>query len=118
MEFLVAGIALFLTVVFGFWLSRLGKPYNGALFNVHKLLALGAVVVAGIRVFGMLKSIEVQIITILLVILAVVCVIALFASGAMMSMEKLDYGVMRSIHRIGLVVLVLAILLSLAMSVI
>lgn len=112
MEFLVAGIAFVLTIVIGFWLSKLGKPYNGALFNVHKLLALGAVVVAGIQVYGMLKSIEVQILAILLVVLATVCVIILFASGALMSMDKLDYKVMRSVHRIGLVVLILAVVVA------
>jgi hypothetical protein len=26
-------------------LSNLGKPYNGFLFNVHKLMALGAVII-------------------------------------------------------------------------
>lgn len=41
--------ALFI-IIFGagFWLSRAGKPYNGVLFNIHKLVALGALVFLGI----------------------------------------------------------------------
>ena len=31
------GIAFVLTLAFGFWLSNSGKPYNGILFNFHKM---------------------------------------------------------------------------------
>ena len=42
----IAGIALLFLIIFlsGYWLSRSGKPYGGLLFNVHKLIALGALV--------------------------------------------------------------------------
>ena len=43
--------ALFI-IIFGagFWLSRSGKPYNGLLFTIHKLVGLGALVFLGITV--------------------------------------------------------------------
>lgn len=107
-DFLISGILFLLTVIFGLWLSKLGKPYNGALFNVHKLLALGAVIAAGIQVARMLTSVDTQTLVVILWIVAGLCVIALFASGAMMSVDKLDYSVMRAIHRIAPVVMVLA----------
>ena len=108
-KFSISGIAFLLTIIFGFWLSKLGKPYNAALFNVHKLLALGAVIAAGIRVAGLLKSIDLQTAFILLLLVVLLCVISLFASGALMSMNKLDYGLMRTIHRVAPVVLILAV---------
>lgn len=42
----IAGTILFFVCIFlsGFWLSHSGKPYNGLLFNLHKLIALAAVV--------------------------------------------------------------------------
>lgn len=42
----VIGAGLFYLFIFvsGFWLSRSGKPYNGIVFNIHKLIALVAVV--------------------------------------------------------------------------
>ena len=42
----IAGAVLFFICIFlsGFWLSHLGKPYRGLLFNLHKLIALAAVV--------------------------------------------------------------------------
>jgi site-specific recombinase len=40
------GTGLFLAAVFasGFWLSHSGKPYSAILFNLHKLIGLGAAV--------------------------------------------------------------------------
>lgn len=111
-NFLIPGIILLLTVAFGFWLSRLGKPYNGALFTVHKLLALGAVIAAGILVVGRLKSVDSQALVVILWIITVLSVIALFASGALMSADKLDYSLMRTIHRVAPVVLLLAAVLA------
>ena len=36
----IAGAGIFALFIFlsGFWLSRLGKPYNGMVFNIHKLI--------------------------------------------------------------------------------
>ncbi len=95
-----------LTLAFGFWLSKVGKPYNGALFNIHKLIALGAVVFAVIQISktGVPDS------PLLVVALVVVglCVLVLFASGALMSIGKLDYTLTLTIHRVSLAVLVIA----------
>ena len=33
-KFITPGIVFLLTLVFGFWLSNAGKPYNGILFNI------------------------------------------------------------------------------------
>jgi hypothetical protein len=42
----VIGAGLFYLFIFvsGFWLGRSGKPYNGIVFNIHKLIAVLAVV--------------------------------------------------------------------------
>lgn len=107
-DYLISGIVFSLTIVFGLWLSKLGKPYHGTLFNVHKLLALGAVIAAGIQAAGMFQIVVVQTMLVVLWIVAVLSVIALFVSGALLSLDKLGYNTMRTIHRIGLGVLVVA----------
>ena len=43
-------ILFFISVCFGFWVSKLGKPYNGVLFNIHKLVALSGVVLTILKV--------------------------------------------------------------------
>ncbi len=102
-QFFIPGIIFLLTLAFGFWLSRAGKPYNGLLFNVHKLLALAGVILAGIQLNKMLRPFDGLLI--LMLVLLGLCVIALFASGALMSAGKLDYARMLTVHRVGLLFL-------------
>jgi hypothetical protein len=49
----VVGTGLFFVFIFlsGYWLSRSGKPYNGVVFNVHKLigLAMGVFLIVTVR---------------------------------------------------------------------
>lgn len=97
-----------LTLAFGFLLSRAGKPYNGLLFNVHKLLALGGAVVAvsqGVKLPSPAGSSLALLVGAL--ILAALCVVALFASGALMSAGKLDYALLLAVHRAAPVLLVI-----------
>lgn len=109
-KFLFPGIAFVLTLAFGFWVSHVGKPYNGLLFNVHKLIALGAVVVTVIQLIKLLKGADALALLIVLLVVAALCVIALFASGALMSIGNVDYGLMLTVHRIAPVLLVTAMI--------
>ncbi|MFZ6026832.1 MAG: hypothetical protein ACOYYS_03870 [Chloroflexota bacterium] len=111
-KFITPGIVFILTVAFGFWLSFAGRPYNGILFNVHKLIALGAVVVTIMQTVKTFRETGVQALPLLLVILAAVCAMALFATGALMSMEKFSYEVSRVIHRVAPVLALLAMVVA------
>lgn len=105
-RFITSGILFLLTLAFGFWLSHAGKPNNGLLFNVHKLIALGAVVLVIIQ---LTKTPNLLIPVSLVAVglgLAAFSVIALFVSGALMSAGKLDYALMLTIHRVAPVALV------------
>jgi hypothetical protein len=100
-NFITSGIIFLLTLVSGVWLSLSGRPYNGLLFNIHKLIALGAVIATAIQISNTLKNTEFQVVLIMLVIVTGLCVVALFVTGAMMSLEKLNHNVMLTIHRIA-----------------
>lgn len=100
-------LGFLVTVAFGFWLSRVGKPYNGLLFNVHKLVALASVILAGLAVYQALKVMDVAALIVLLLALAALSVIALFVSGALMSAGKGEYRVMKLVHNISPFVLVI-----------
>ena len=114
-KILLPGIVFILTLAFGFWVSHVGKPYNGLLFNVHKLSALGAVVATVIQLVKLLKSADALALVGVLLVVAALCVIALFASGALMSMDKLDYALILTIHRVAPVVLVIAMVIVILM---
>ncbi|MFN2108116.1 MAG: hypothetical protein ACK2UI_00515 [Anaerolineae bacterium] len=110
-KFVLPGIAFVLTLAFGFWVSHLGRPYNGLLFNVHKLIALGAVIATIVQLTKVLKNANALVLIIVLLVVAALCVIALFASGAFMSIGNVDYGLMLTVHRIAPVVLVIAMVI-------
>jgi len=107
-NFIPSGIVFLLTLVFGVWLSLAGKPYNEILFSIHKLIALGGVILAAWQIAQMLKGGGYPAALPVLLAAAALCVIALFASGALMSAGKLDYTVMLTVHRIALIAVVLA----------
>lgn len=67
------------TTFWSFWLSRRGKPCNGFLFNVLKLIALGAVILFARAAYRALAGIAPQGWYFFML------VIALFGSGALMS---------------------------------
>jgi hypothetical protein len=93
-------------------LSKAGKPYHGVLFNVHKLIALGTVIVTGMQIIKALKHTDVQVLVIALIIVSGLCVVALFASGGLMSAGKPPYDVLLTIHKIAPLVALLALVVT------
>jgi len=110
-NFTIPGLVFLLTLVFGFLLSRSGKPYNGILFNLHKLVALGMVIYSGWQFYQWLKGANAPREQTVLLVAAALCVIALFASGGQLSAGKLDYALMLTTHRIAPMVLIIALVL-------
>ena len=77
------------------------------LFNVHKLIALGAVVLSGVQVYKILTGLEPWALIIMPITLAGLCVAALFATGAFMSIRKDANDLPRIIHNAALILLVI-----------
>ncbi len=107
--FVIPGIVFILTLAFGFWLSRRGKPYNGLLFNIHKLAALAAVIITVFQLVRTLNGADLSAFSIVSLAMAAICVVALFLSGALMSAGKFDHAWLHTIHRIALVLLFFAL---------
>ena len=114
-KFIIPGILFILTLAAGFWLSRFGRPLNVLIFTLHKLVALAAVVVTALQVYGMLQSTLVQALPISLIVLTGLCVLALFASGALLSAARPVSATLLTIHKVApfLAVLSLATLVYL-----
>lgn len=102
-------ILFLITVGFGFWVSKVGRPYHSGLFNIHKLVALAGVVLAVLR-FRSVFSIGTLTSWILLaLILTGFSVILLFASGAVMSIREDEPGIALFIHRAGPVIIAICL---------
>lgn len=110
-QFTLPAVLLALTLAFGFWFSRLGRPYNGLLFNIHKLTALGAVVLAVLQILPILQGPLQPGLLIQTLLLAAACAVVLFASGALLSAGKLGYNRMRNVHVAAVVALLAALVL-------
>ena len=109
-KFVTPGVLFILTLVFGFWLSHSGKPYHALIFNIHKLIALAAVVVTAIQTLNALRIGETQPILIGLVIVIGLCAVALFVTGALMSAHKATGRATLTIHKVAPLLAVLAAL--------
>ncbi len=108
-KFILPALLFLLTLALGFWLSKTGRPYNGLLFNAHKLIALAGVVVAAIQVAKNLAPANSTALLTALLVVAAINIIALFASGALMSAGKLNYFLLRVIHNIASVMVSLTL---------
>lgn len=102
-------ILFVLTLGFGLWLSLSGKPYNGLLFNIHKLLALGAVILAGLQVYSLMSGPSPQGWLFVLIVVATLCAVALFASGAFLSIGNWNVQVLLNIHRIAIAMAIICV---------
>lgn len=100
-RFIFPIILFVLTLASGFWVSKTGKPYHTGIFTLHKLLALAAVVLAVILITGLLKTSPSLRLIIALLVLAALSVAGLFATGALMSIQKSVGSTWLLIHRVS-----------------
>jgi hypothetical protein len=97
-----AGAALFYVFIFvsGFWLTRSGKPYNQLVFNVHKLIALAAVVLFVITLARINRVTTLNAAQVIASIVTGVLVLSLFVTGALLSIEKPMPAIVTTLHHI------------------
>lgn len=89
---------LVIVMIMGLILAKLGRPYNGFVFNIHKLLALATIVWTFIMIRNHLIVAQAGSLMIILLVIMTICVIALFATGAMLSIGKIDQSLLKNIH--------------------
>lgn len=106
------GLLLLIVVGFGIWVSIIGKPYNGWLFNIHKLVALTAAILVGYRIYQLDPIVTFPLSALLLFVLAGVGVVAMFTTGAMMSIQERVEKNPHLIHQISAVVIVGSLVLA------
>ena len=107
-KFSTPGILFLLTLVSGLWLSNAGKPLNNIIFTIHKLVALGVVVTTIIQLYNLIKITDIQSLILALIVVTGLCVVGLFATGALMSAEKMNYAALLTIHRAAPVVAIIS----------
>lgn len=101
-QFATPALIFALTLASGVWLSRSGKPFPAAIFTMHKLIALAAVIVTARQVNTALQKTEMQALLGLLLAGAASCTVLLFVTGALMSRRNPVAGAVLTVHKASL----------------
>jgi hypothetical protein len=99
----ILGAVLFFVAIFvtGFVLRGAGKPYNSALLNVHKLIALAAAVLFIITVVKINKASGLSTLELAMTIVTGILLLGAIVSGGLSSISTMPIIVVR-IHQITL----------------
>jgi hypothetical protein len=97
---IIAVAALFLVVfLLGFWLSRSGKPYNPALFSIHKLLALGTLVLIGVLAYRSHQLAALNGMQVAVLALLVGCFLVTIITGGLLNLERAPFA-LKWVHHV------------------
>lgn len=98
----VVGAGAFFLLIFasGFWLSRSGKPYGMALFTVHKLIALAAMIYLGWTAYQAHQVAPLSPLQIAALAATLTCAVAMFVTGGLLSIEKAMPPVVLLVHKV------------------
>jgi hypothetical protein len=92
---------LFLFVfLFGFWLSRLGKPINAVILTVHKLIALGTLILIGVTVYQVNQVAPLSTTAIAATVITGILFIVTIIAGGLLSLA-IPVSAMSIVHKVG-----------------
>ena len=83
----ITGSFFMFIFLFGFWLSRAGKPYNSLIFNLHKLIGLAMGIFLIMTVYRVHQDEPFNPVQILVLAITVIIFIILVAAGGLLSIE-------------------------------
>jgi hypothetical protein len=83
----ICGLLVLLTLGSGVWLSHSGKPFNGMIFTIHKLIALATVIIIGVNVYHLYRAMDGNtLVALSVIVISGLLFLALFISGALLSL--------------------------------
>ncbi len=85
---IITGSFFLFIFLFGYLLGRAGKPYPGLLFNIHKLVALGALVYLGVFVYNAHRAVPLAPALIVLALFTGLCFVATIVAGGLLNVDR------------------------------
>jgi hypothetical protein len=114
-RFVTAGVLFLFIFLSGFWLSRSGKPYNGAASTIHKLIGVGAGLFLAITVYRMNQTATLSALALMATVVTGLFFLSLVVSGGLlMAGERQMPAVVLRVHQIAPYLTVLSTAVSLA----
>lgn len=94
------GLGFTLTLISGIILSKSGRPLNSAIFTVHKLIAVGTVILIVVSFRNLYKAVDMQAFFPVIIAITGLLFLVLVVSGALLSFDKLAVQSILRIHQI------------------
>lgn len=90
-KLIAAGILALLTLISGLIVSRSGKPLNIWLVSIHKMIAVGTVVLIYMAVNQLYKTADGKMLVIIgIMVISAVLFLGLIATGAFLTREEME----------------------------
>lgn len=99
-KLILSGILLLLIIVFGFFVSGRGKPYNPFIFGIHKLLSVGLFVFLAINIVRLNQVSPLSPITTGICVIFGVFFFITMVTGGVISVEKEMPKIFSSLHKL------------------
>jgi hypothetical protein len=97
---IISVILILIILVLGIILHQTGKPYSNVIFTLHKLATIAFIVLMVIELIGFRKTDGLGSPMILFIVLGIIALVGLFASGTLLSLDKMEQTA-RIIHKIS-----------------
>lgn len=101
-KLVTAGILFLFTLISGVIVSRSGRPLNIWLVTIHKLIAVGTVVLIGMAVNQVYRTVDGKaFIEMSLMVISAILFLALIATGALLTREEMQLPeIVLNIHKV------------------
>ena len=100
-KLITTGALLVISILSGIWLHKKGRPLNTAIFTLHKLVAVAAIVLVVISAVNLFSRAEIRsLVDTAILALSGIIFLALVISGMLLSFDKLSIERIRGIHKI------------------
>ena len=102
-KLIAAGILFLLTLISGVIVSHSGRPLGVGLVTLHKLIAVGTIVLTGMLVHQLYKTTDGKLLVELgAIVIAAILFLALIATGALLTREEMQLPeVVLKIHQVA-----------------
>jgi len=99
----IVGAAMLFLIVFlsGFWLSRSGKPFNGIVLTLHKLISLAALVFLAINLYRTNQDAKLNTMELAAAAVTGLLFLGTIVSGGFLSTDKPLPARVLTLHRIA-----------------
>jgi hypothetical protein len=100
LKLIISGISFLVIFAAGFWLHNSGKPYNMAIFTLHKLVSLGLIILLAITISKMHQASPLNTIEIITLAVTGFLFAATIGTGGMLSVDKVWPPIVSTLHKV------------------